>query len=195
MLTTTISVQDFSRLVEANKNIELIDVRTPAEFRELHATLACNVPLETFDAHAIMQNRKGNSEEPLYVICRSGARADQACQMFIDAGYENVLNVEGGTLAWDKAGQPVVSGKKAISLERQVRIVAGVLVVLGAALGYFVHPYGIGLSAFIGAGLIFSGVTDTCPMAMVIARMPWNQVNDDSTNCCTPDTPLDASKS
>jgi hypothetical protein len=86
-----------------------------------------------------------------------------------------VVNVEGGTQAWDEAGLPVVRGQKAISLERQVRIAAGSLVLLGALLGYFAHPYWIALSAFVGAGLVFAGITDTCGMGMLLARMPWNQ--------------------
>ncbi len=74
----------------------------------------------------------------------------------------------------------MVRGKKTISLERQVRIAAGTLVLVGSALGAFVHPYWIGLAAFAGAGLVFAGVTDTCGMAMFLARMPWNQVRDQS---------------
>ena len=183
MPATTISVKKFADLIGNNSNLELIDVRTPVEFREIHATTARNVPLETLNPNAVMQDRNGNSDDPLYVICRSGARAGQACQKFIDAGFENVLNVEGGTLAWDAAGQPVVRGKKAMSLERQVRIAAGMLVVVGAALGYFVHPYFIGIAGFVGAGLTFAGITDTCAMGMIIARMPWNQVCEDSESC------------
>jgi rhodanese-related sulfurtransferase len=86
------------------------------------------------------------------------------------------VSVDGGTQAWEAAGLPIVRGQKTISLERQVRIAAGSLVVLGAVLGYFVHPYFIGLSAFVGAGLVFAGVTDTCGMGMLLARMPWNKV-------------------
>ncbi|MFO1020702.1 MAG: rhodanese family protein [Planctomycetales bacterium] len=100
---------------------------------------------------------------------------EQACQKLLTAGHGQVINVEGGTKAWIAAGQSVIRGKKTISLERQVRIAAGFLVVAGAALGFFVHPYWIGLSAFVGAGLMFAGITDTCGMAMVLARMPWNQ--------------------
>jgi len=74
----------------------------------------------------------------------------------------------------------VVRGKKAISLERQVRIAAGALGLMGAVLGYFVSPYWIGLSGFIGAGLMFAGITDTCALGMVLARMPWNQVQNTS---------------
>ena len=77
-----------------------------------------------------------------------------------------------------------VRSEKAISLERQVRIVAGLLVLLGTALGWFVHPAFIGLSAFVGAGLVFAGITDTCGMGMILARMPWNQCSQDSKSCC-----------
>ncbi|MFQ5731471.1 MAG: rhodanese-like domain-containing protein [Planctomycetaceae bacterium] len=166
------------RLAELNGqgNVDLIDVRTPAEFREVRAAMARNVPLDSLDPHAVMKERNGTADEPLYVICRTGNRASKACRQFIDAGYTNVVNVEGGAQAWDEAGLPVIRGKKTVSLERQVRIAAGLLVLLGAVLGFFVNPYFIGLSAFVGAGLLFAGITDTCGMAMMLARMPWNQV-------------------
>ena len=128
-----------------------------------------------------MEARNGTKDDPLYMICRSGSRGRQACEKFLAAGYHNVVNVEGGTLAWERAGLPVVRGKKAISLERQVRIAAGSLVVLGTALGAFVHPGFLGLAAFVGAGLVFAGITDTCGMGMLLARMPWNRVEDAGT--------------
>ena len=78
--------------------------------------------------------------------------------------------------AWAESGLPVNRGKKMISLERQVRIVAGSLVLLGSIVGYFIEPAFIGLSAFVGAGLLFAGITDTCGMGMILARMPWNRV-------------------
>jgi Inner membrane protein YgaP-like, transmembrane domain len=87
-------------------------------------------------------------------------------------------------MACVEAGPPVVRGTKAISLERQVRIAAGSFVLLGAALGWFVQPAFIGLSAFVGAGMIFAGITDTCRIGMILARMPWNQCSNDSTSCC-----------
>ena len=125
-----------------------------------------------------MEARNRTKREPLYIICRSGSRGRQACEKFAAAGYTNVVNVEGGTLAWEQAGLPVVPGKKTISLERQVRIAAGALVVLGTALGFFVHPAFLSLPAFVGAGLIFAGVTDTCGMGMLLARMPWNRAGE-----------------
>jgi rhodanese-related sulfurtransferase len=165
----------FAELCENGKKIDLIDVRTAVEYREVHVEIARNVPLDELDPAALMHARKGSAHEPLYVICRSGGRGKQACEKFLNAGFSNVVNVEGGTMACIEAGLPVSRGKKAISLERQVRIAAGSLVLLGAILGWFVHPAFIGLSAFVGAGLLFAGVTDTCGMGMILSRMPWNK--------------------
>lgn len=191
MNVTTISPKQLHDLVQAGQPVELVDVRTPVEFREVHVSFARNVPLDQLDGATIAAGRNG---QPLYVICRSGNRATQACQRLTAAGFTHVINVEGGTQAWETAGLPVVRGQKAISLERQVRIAAGSLVLLGATLGYFVHPYWIGLAAFIGAGLVFAGITDTCGMGMLLARMPWNQVpqtptattasNKPKSSCC-----------
>ena len=183
MTATTIKPQDFAGLCTDGKKIDLIDVRTPVEYREVHVGIARNVPLDQLDAAAQMQGRNGSATEPLYVICRSGSRGQQACEKFLAAGFPNVVNVEGGTLACVEAGLPVVRGKKAVSLERQVRIAAGALVVLGAALS-FVHPAFVGLSAFVGAGLVFAGITDTCGMGMILARMPWNRCSRETTSCC-----------
>ncbi len=186
-MTTTITPRELETLRREGKTIELIDVRTPVEFQEVHVDYARNVPLDRLDPKAIQAARNGSANEPLYILCRSGSRGNQACEKFVAAGFTNVINVEGGTLACEAAGLPVVRGKKAISLERQVRIAAGLLVLVGSALGYFVHPYWIGLSAFVGAGLTFAGITDTCGMGMVLARMPWNQVSGScapNKSCC-----------
>jgi rhodanese-related sulfurtransferase len=180
MNTSTISPRQLHEAVRAGKSVKLIDVRTPVEFREVHVDFARNVPLDQLDPARIAAERNG-SGEPLYVICRSGSRGQQAREKLLAAGHANVVNVAGGTQAWDEAGLPVVRGQKAISLERQVRIAAGSLVLLGALLGYFAHPYWIALSAFVGAGLVFAGITDTCGMGMLLARMPWNQVRNPSS--------------
>jgi rhodanese-related sulfurtransferase len=174
MAVSTISPSTLAQLYGSGKKIELIDVRTPVEFQEVHVEFARNVPLDRLEPAQIVQARNGSANEPLYVVCRSGSRGLQACEKFLKAGFANVVNVEGGTLACESAGLPLVRGKKAISLERQVRIAAGSLVLLGVVLGWLVHPYFVGLSAFVGAGLVFAGVTDTCGMGMLLARMPWN---------------------
>jgi rhodanese-related sulfurtransferase len=185
MSVSTISPRELAELCKGGKQVDLIDVRTPVEYREIHAECARNVPLDELEPAALMQSRGQSATEPIYMICKSGKRGGQACERLINAGYVNVVNVEGGTSAWETAGLPVVRGKKAISLERQVRIAAGSLVCLGALLAWLVHPGFIALSALVGAGLIFAGVTDTCGMAMLLARMPWNKTGKSSCQCTT----------
>jgi rhodanese-related sulfurtransferase len=172
-MITTITPRDLADRHE-KEAVNLIDVRTPAEFGEIHVTFARCLPLDQLDAKLIKEDR-AKSDRPLYVICRSGSRGQMACEKLIAAGVSNVVHVEGGTLAWEQAGLPVARGKKAMSLERQVRIAAGSLVLLGVALGAFVSQWLYGLSAFVGAGLVFAGLTDTCGMGMLLARMPWNR--------------------
>lgn len=179
MSNPSISVTEFAEKGEPSE-VQLVDVRTPIEFREVHAQQATNIPLDSLNPNEVMNNRNGMADQPLYLICKSGARGAKAQQKFIDAGFTNVINVEGGTDAWVTAGLPVVRGKKAVSLERQVRIAAGFIALIGALLGIFVHPYLAGVAAFVGAGLMFAGITDSCAMGMIIAKMPWNQVKEES---------------
>ena len=176
MSTSTISPAKLADLFKDDKKIELIDVRTPAEFQEVHIAFAQNIPLNRLDAAAV-HARNCAASGPLYLICRSGNRGQQGCEMLQKARFSNVVNIEGGTLACIEVGLPIVRGKKAISLERQVRIAAGSLVLVGAVLGFFVHHGFIGISAFVGAGLAFAGITDTCAMGMILAKMPWNHRN------------------
>ncbi len=150
----------------------LIDVRSPAEYRTVHAEGAQLVPLDQFDPARVQASIPPGLT--VHLLCKSGGRAQQAAQRLADAGCPCVV-VEGGTEAWIAAGLPVVRGQATMSLERQVRIVAGGLVLLGVALGYTVHPYWFGLSGFVGAGLMFAGITDTCMMGLLLAKMPWNR--------------------
>ena len=167
----SLSVQESTQRKKEIDSIPLIDVRTPAEFGSVHAEGAVNHPMESLNVDRLPFSK----EDEIQVICQSGGRSMKVCQKLEAAGYSNVVNVEGGTSAWQESGLPVVEGKKMMSLDRQVRIAAGSLIVIGAAIGQFVHPGGFGLSAFVGAGLVFAGVTDTCGMGMMIARMPWNR--------------------
>lgn len=174
----TITCRELNELCQSGQSVDLIDVRTPVEFREVHSVYARNVPLDSLNPDAVMAARGTAAEQPLYVICRSGNRSGKACEAFVAAGFTNIVNVEGGTKAWDEAGYSVKRGKKAMSLERQVRIAAGFLVFAGTMLGAFQHEYWLGIPAFVGAGLMFAGITDTCGMGMLISKMPWNQVKD-----------------
>ena len=181
MSISTITPEALNPLHRSGKQIELIDVRTPVEFNEVHVDFAKNIPLDQLDPQAFIQARNDSSEETLYLICRSGSRGQKAREKFVQAGFTNVINIEGGTLACESTSLPLTRGKKSMGLERQVRIAAGSLVVLGVVLSVAVHPWCVGLSAFVGAGLVFAGITDTCAMGMLIARMPWNQIGQTST--------------
>lgn len=130
------------------------------------------MPLDRFDAAGVAATIPAGAT--VHLLCKSGARAAMAAQQLAAAGCPCVV-VEGGTDAWAGAGLPVVRGKRAVSLERQVRIVAGLLVLTGVVLGYTVHPYAFGLAGLVGAGLAIAGITDTCLMGMLLARMPWNR--------------------
>lgn len=156
-------------------DVDLLDVRTPTEFREVHASVACNQPLDALDPRLFMQTRNVSTARPLYVICKSGARGAKAQQRFVECGFENVINVEGGTEAWVAAGLPVVRGKQAVSLERQVRIFAGFVVLVSAVLSMTVESYYAAIAAIMGGGLMFAGITNSCALGMLMAKMPWNR--------------------
>lgn len=183
MEIATVTPRGLAELAKQQGKLDLIDVRTPVEYQTVHIPDARNVPLDQLDPNSVMQARNGSRQDPLYVTCHAGGRGRQACQKFHAAGFTNVVNVEGGTQAWEQAGLPVVRGKKSISLERQVRITAGSLVLTGVLLGWFAHPYLYGIAAFVGAGLVFAGITDICGMGMLLARMPWNRVQSSDGAC------------
>jgi rhodanese-related sulfurtransferase len=172
--SASISPREIELLLQAGTDYELIDVRTPAEFRAAHAEPARNIPLEQLRGDQLRDLVQRSPRRPVLVICQSGARGQRACQTLCSAGAENVRNVAGGTAAWEAAGLPMVRGSGVISLERQVRIGAGALALLGVVLGYWVHPAWLGLAALAGGGLIFAGVTGFCGMANLLAKMPWN---------------------
>ncbi|WP_053332435.1 rhodanese-like domain-containing protein [Verrucomicrobium spinosum] len=159
----------------------LLDVRTPLEHQEVHLPGTRLIPLDQLDPAAVC-TAFGQDQE-VVVICRSGARAAKAAQKLAEGGMKKIAVLEGGTLAWTAAGLPVNRGRKGVSLERQVRISAGTLVLLGTVLGTWVHPGFYGLSAFVGAGLVFAGITDWCGMGLLLARAPWNQVPSEPAVC------------
>jgi rhodanese-related sulfurtransferase len=166
---------EVARALQAGEVRNFIDVRTPAEFAAVHASGARLVPFDQLDPAQLMATRQ-SPDEPIHLICQSGGRQAKAAQLLVEAGCANVVCVEGGTDAWIKAGMPVIrGGGKVISLERQVRIVAGAIVLIGVILGFAVHRAFFGFAGLVGAGLVFAGITDTCGMGMLLARMPWNR--------------------
>ena len=184
-MVATISPTTLADLRRRGDKVTLIDVRTPAEFGEVHVDFAHNIPLDRLDAQAVTSLAGAG---PVYFVCKSGTRSQKACEKLLAAGFKDVISVDGGTAACEAAGVPVVRGRKVMSLERQVRIAAGALVAIGAALAAFGpdltwQRVGMGLAGFVGCGLVFAGITDTCGMAMLIAKMPWNQASPSSGSC------------
>jgi rhodanese-related sulfurtransferase len=172
---TTIAPADLHRILGADASCALLDVRTPVEFAEVHLPQAHNEPLDALNPAGLEATGRISKEKPVYIVCRTEVRSRKAAQVLTDAGCRNVVVVKGGTLAWVSAGLPVIRGAlKVISLERQVRIAAGSLVLAGFLLSRLVHPYFIYLSAFVGAGLVFAGISDWCGMGLLLAKAPWN---------------------
>ena len=152
-----------------------VDVRSPAEFQSIHATGARLFPLDELQPQKIASELGISERQPVVLLCAGGNRARKAAEKFLAEGIPHCLVVEGGTKAWEASGLPVVRGQGMISIERQVRIGAGAMVLLGVVLGSWVDPFWFFLSGFVGAGLIFAGITDWCGMGMLLAKMPWNQ--------------------
>jgi rhodanese-related sulfurtransferase len=154
----------------------LIDVRTPAEYRAIRAAGAEHHELSKLnDAYIDHTLLAGGEERPLLMLCKSGKRAAQAAKLIEGRTKVPVLVVEGGTDLWDEQKLPVEKGEAVMSLERQVRIAAGSLVLIGTLAGFFSHQVFLVVPAFVGAGLVFAGITDTCAMGMLLAKMPWNK--------------------
>ena len=172
----TITASALYELLQDNPAQNVIDVRTPVEFAEVHVAAAKSVPLDALNPATLYETQNLSLDRPVYILCRSGQRASKAATQLAQGGFPNSVVVEGGTLAWIEAGLPVTRGKtKVISLERQVRIAAGSIVLSGVLLSQFVNPAFIWLSGFVGAGLIFAGISDWCGMGLLLAKAPWNQ--------------------
>ena len=158
------------------------------EFREIHVEGAQLSPLVELDPAAIA--RQHGNAPACVVICRSGKRSCNAAEKLTAAGMKNLHILDGGMLAWAEAGLPANRGKKSISLERQVRIAAGILIVAGTILTATISRWFLVIPGFVGAGLTFAGMSNTCGMGLILARMPWNKslkVKDCSGGgCCSP---------
>lgn len=153
--------------------IRLLDVRTPAEFETAHIPGAYNVPLDTLGEHAA--EIRSVTDVPIVLVCQSGQRARKADDALRAFGMSNLHLLDGGVNAWTAAGLDVVRGAARMSLERQVRIAAGGMAAAGAALALLVNPLFALVPAFVGSGLVVAGITDTCAMGMMFARLPYNR--------------------
>lgn len=159
-------------LLEARPDVRLLDVRTPGEYAAIHIPGAYNVPLDALAEHG---REIRSVDAPVVLVCRSGQRARKAEATLSAGGMQQLHVLDGGMQAWEAAGLPVLRGKGPISLERQVRIVAGSLAATGGLLALLVSPLFALVPLVIGSGLVFAGVTDTCGMGLMLARLPYNR--------------------
>ena len=160
-------------LLQRHPAIRLLDVRTPGEYAAMHLPGAYNVPIDTLGEHAAEIH--AHVADPVVLVCQSGTRARRAEETLRGAGMPNLHVLDGGVSGWVAAGLPVRRGAEGISLERQVRIVAGTIVGLGALSALLVSPLFAVLPLLVGSGLAYAGVTDSCGMAMVLSRLPYNR--------------------
>jgi rhodanese-related sulfurtransferase len=172
-IPTVVDANQLDELLRERHDLRLLDVRTPAEYESVHIGGSYNVPLDTLGEHA--DGIREDVDAAVVLVCQSGSRSRQAEEALKRAGMPQVHVLKGGLNGWVAAGKPVERGRERISLERQVRIAAGALAAASGLLAVKAHPsFGL-LSAFVGGGLLFAGVTDTCGMARLLARLPHNQ--------------------
>ena len=168
-----IAADDLGVLLDSNPDIRLLDVRTPSEYETAHIPGAYNVPLDLLGEHG--REIRSNVDVPVVLICQSGQRARRAEEALRAAGMPNLHVLDGGMSAWISARRSVVRRTPRMSLERQVRIAAGSLVALGGALALLVGPVFAIVPTLVGSGLVFSGLTNTCGMGILLARLPYNR--------------------
>ena len=168
----SITPQKAREISGENPSAILLDVRTPSEFSARKVVGARNIPLDALETFADSLPKNA----PLLLLCEKGGRASIAATKLHARGFQDLHVIEGGTEAWASLGLPVEgSGRKTISIERQVRIGAGIMVLTGVILGFLIHPGFFTLSGFVGAGLVFAGITDWCGMGLMLAKAPWNR--------------------
>ncbi len=172
LLPALVGADEVVRRVRAVGAGSVIDVRSPVEVLGESVPGAVAVPLDQLEARL---DEVRAVPAPRLLLCRSGARAGKAMETLTALGVDGLSVMSGGLEAYRAAGGSTVSAGSHMSLERQVRVAAGSLSLLGVILGFLLHPGFFGLSGFVGAGLVFAGVTDWCGMGLLLARAPWNQ--------------------
>ena len=170
-----LSVQTLQERLSSEDAPRVLDVRTPAEFETAHIPGSYNVPLDNLREHRA--ELRAHLDEDVVLVCRTGGRAEQAEKALAEVGLPGLRVLEGGMVAWESNGAPVNRGKQTWELERQVRLVAG-SIVLSSVLGSIVIPELKWVAGGIGAGLTFAALSNTCAMGMLLAKMPWNRRGD-----------------
>ena len=176
-----ISLEELKSKYDKKENFLLLDVRTPIEYEEFHVPIAVNLPLDNISKAEVEKLAQGR---PVIAICKAGGRSRKACEILINSGFSDIATVDVGSDAWKNSGFPIKeSGNCVMSLERQVRIAAGIIILSGILLGYSFNNLFYLLSASAGLGLIISGVTNSCCMGLILAKMPWNKCNNSFSTC------------
>jgi rhodanese-related sulfurtransferase len=170
-----LDVPALHHLITTGHAPRLIDVRTPAEFETAHIPGSYNVPLDNLREHRA--ELRAHLDDDVVLVCRTGGRAEQAEKALAEVGLPGLRVLEGGMVAWESNGAPVNRGKQTWELERQVRLVAGGIV-LSSVLGSIVVPELKWVAGGVGAGLTFAALSNTCAMGMLLAKMPWNRRGD-----------------
>jgi glyoxylase-like metal-dependent hydrolase (beta-lactamase superfamily II)/rhodanese-related sulfurtransferase len=168
---TTLTAWDLQFLRNQGRGPLLLDVRSPIEFESERIDGAMNLPLDALPARLDEIPESAD----LVVICRTGVRATIAAETLARAGRRARV-LDGGMHAWRRARLPLREGRKRLPVDRQVQLIAGLMVLMGITLGITVNPWLLAVAAFFGAGLTFAGATGTCGLALVLMRMPWNAV-------------------
>jgi rhodanese-related sulfurtransferase len=168
----TVDSLDLRALLDSSVPPRVLDVRTPGEFEAVHIPGSYNVPLDLLREHR--DEIIKHLDDDVVLVCRSGQRAAQAEVALRNAGLPNVHILEGGITTWEAKGFPVNRGTQRWDLERQVRLVAG-SVVLASILGSIAVPRLKWLAAGIGGGLAAAALTNTCAMGMLLSRLPYNR--------------------
>lgn len=169
---TTIDAAELRRLLAGGHPVRLLDVRTPGEFAAGHIDGAVNIPLDQLRPVASQLNDP--SLGTLVVICQGGTRAANACDVLAEAGHRGPTLLAGGMNSWHGAGGPSNQLRGRWSLERQVRFVAGLIVLISIVVSIAWPPARF-LAGMVGAGLVFASVTNTCAMGMLLAKLPYNR--------------------
>jgi len=168
---TSLPAAEVGERLKASRAV-LIDIREADEFARRHAAGALSRPLSTFEAAHL----KIEPAKDVVFTCRSGMRTEANCGRLAAAVDGEAFVLQGGLDAWVAAGLPVKEDRKApMDMMRQVQIAAGLLVLVGVLLGFAAHPAFFALSALVGAGLTFAGVTGLCGMARLLRAAPWNR--------------------
>jgi rhodanese-related sulfurtransferase len=167
-----LNAADLRGLLDSANPPRILDVRTPGEFEGVHIAGAYNVPLDLLREHS--DEIRTHLDDHVVLVCRSGQRATQAEQTLHDTGLTNVHILDGGMNSWEANGFSVKRGAQRWDLERQVRLVAGSIVALSILASIFVPGFKW-VAFFIGSGLVFAAVSNTCMMGMLLAKLPYNR--------------------